>query len=225
MIVYRATNKTNGKQYIGYTTKTLDERIKNHTYKSKCMTDKSYFYLFKQALRKYGIDNFEWDILEQCSSKEECCIKEIYYINQYNTISPNGYNLTEGGNGGIQSEETRKKISDSVKEYWKNNRDLHFWKTITSETRSEWSKKSWITKKEKGYIKPSYSHKDESKSKMSSTKNSKNKIKWFNSTTNEVVELSLTDISRKTGLSIGTFSHLYKKRSKTTKCGWQLFKH
>jgi len=222
MIIYRATNKINGKQYIGYTTKSLSERIQTHVNKSKSNSDKSYFYLFKLALRKYEIDNFEWDILETCTSKEECCKREIYYIDKYNTISPNGYNLTYGGNGGIMSKETKEKVSKSLKTYWQNND--HYWTDVSSETRSEWAKKSWMTKKEKGYIKPGYIHSEESKVKMSVTKNSKNKIKWFNSVTKEVVELSLTEMSKKTGLSTGTFNHLHKNRSITTKCGWKIFK-
>lgn len=66
MIVYRAINKINGKQYIGYTTKSLSERIQTHVNKSRSNSDKSYFYLFKLALRKYKIDNtldvtIEWN--------------------------------------------------------------------------------------------------------------------------------------------------------------------
>jgi group I intron endonuclease len=223
MIVYRATNKINGKCYIGYTTKSIDERIKEHIYRSKSKNDKSYFYLFKKSLRKYGIDSFKWDVLENCESKQDCCLKEIYYIKKYNTISPNGYNLTEGGNGGVQSEQTKLKISNTVKEYWKNNKNSHHWKNSSSEDRSEWAKKSWLIKKENGYIKPSYFHSEESKLKISITKNNKNRIKWFNNLTNEVLELSITEMANKTKLSVGTFSHLYKKRTKITKCGWRLF--
>jgi len=91
----------NNKQYVGYTTKTLEERKKTHIYKSKSNTGSHYFYLFKKALRKYGEENFKWEVIIQCSSLTECQEKEKYYIKKYNTISPYGYNLTEGGNGGI----------------------------------------------------------------------------------------------------------------------------
>lgn len=60
-----------------------------------------FIYLFKKALRKYGEENFKWEVIIQCSSLTECQEKEKYYIKKYNTISPYGYNLTEGGNGGI----------------------------------------------------------------------------------------------------------------------------
>ena len=224
MIVYRVTNKINGKQYIGYTTKTLEERKKLHLSKAKSPSNKHYFYLFKQAIRKYGIDNFDWEVLENCSSIEECCNREIYYISEYNTISPNGYNLTEGGNGGIQSEETKLKISKSLKTYWDNNKNLNSLVKATKKERSEWGKKSWEIKKQKGYIKPSYTHKEDSKSKMSLTKNKLNKIKWINIHSLETVELSLTDMSKKTGLSIGVFNHLKQGRQLQTKCGWKIVK-
>lgn len=222
MLVYLATNLINGKQYVGYTTKTLLERTRVHIYKSKCKLNKHYFYLFKQALRKYGEDNFKWEVLEQCSTKEECCKKEIIYISKYNTISPNGYNLTTGGNGGILLDETKLKISNSLKNYYKLNG--HFWETISSETRSNWAKKSWLIKKSKGYVQPSFPQTNETKIKMSLTKNNKNKIKWINTNTEEIVELSLTKMAEKTGLTIGLFSHIKQGRQISTKCGWKIFK-
>jgi hypothetical protein len=60
---------------------------------------------------------------------------------------------------------------------------------------------------------------------MSLTKNELNKIKWFNVYTLETLELSLTDMSKKTGLSIGAFNHLKQGRQLQTKCGWKLIKN
>ncbi len=225
MIVYIAKNSVNNKCYVGYTTKTLDERIKTHLYKSNNKTNKHYFYLFKEAIRKYGIENFTWVILAHCSSIEECCNLEKHYIKTLNTISPNGYNLTEGGNGGIQSEETRTKISNSVKKYWDNNKENHHWSNITSNERSEWAKKSWEVKKSKGYEPPTgFTRSEESKTKMSETKNDKNKITWFNINTSEIISLSPTKMAEYTGLSISTFSHIKNGRILKTKCGWGLLK-
>jgi group I intron endonuclease len=224
MLVYLATNLVNGKKYIGYTTKTLKKRINVHIYKSKCKSNKHYFYLFKEALRKHGAENFKWEILEECSTKEECCKKEIFYISKHNTISPNGYNLTEGGNGGLQSEETRLKISESVKKYFENNRESNSFIKATKEDRSNWAKKSWEIKKKKGYISPSYFHKEESKIQMSLTKNKLNKLKWMNIYTSEITDLSLTDMAKKTGLSVGVFNHLKQGRQSQTKCGWIIIK-
>jgi len=221
MLVYIVTNSINGKQYIGYTTKSLEDRKREHLYKSRCVYDKHYFYLFLSAMRKYGEKNFTWEVLCHCNSKEECCEKEIYCIKKYNTISPNGYNLTEGGNGGIQSEETKIKISNSLKEYWGNNMEKHHWKNRTSEERSEWAKRAHITKKENGHIyRSGFTQSEESRKKMRDNKNKNNKLKWLNIITNEELYLSMTEMSRHTGLSAGMFNHLKHGRQKQTKSGW-----
>lgn len=221
MLVYLVTNKVNGKKYIGYTLNSLEERKKTHIYKSRCKSNKHYHYLFSNALRKYGEENFTWEVLCTCASKEECCEKEIFYIKKYNTMSPNGYNLTQGGDGGIQSEETKAKISCSVKKYWEENKDSHPWLEFSHEKRSDMSKKAWDTKRKNGYVPVrGFSRSEDSKLKMSSTKNEKNKLKWFNIITKETVELSLTKMAEYTGLSTGTFNHLKQGRVMRTKCGW-----
>lgn len=223
MIVYCAKNLINGKKYVGYTSKSLEERIKGHLRSSRNKNNKHYFYLFKSALRKYGIISFEWSVLYECSSIKECCEKEKFYINKFDTISPNGYNLTEGGNGGIQSEETKSKISKSVKNYWIKNKENHHWSNSNKQNRIKWANKSWETKRNNGYVHHSgYVMTTESKTKMSKTKNDKNKIKWYNVKTGESVELSLTKMSEYTKLSISTFNHLKQGRQKQTKSGWTI---
>jgi group I intron endonuclease len=107
MIIYKVTNKINGKVYIGQTTKSLDSRRKRHEWEYKN-------YCFPNALRKYGKENFIWEVLEHCDSKEELDEMEFHYIKQYNTLSPLGYNLTLGGEGVVGnkcSEESRRKMS------------------------------------------------------------------------------------------------------------------
>lgn len=224
MLVYKATNKINGKCYIGYTSKTLEYRKKQHLYKSRIENDKSYFYLFKLAIRKHSFDSFEWEVLCNCNSIEECCEKEIFYIKEFNTISPNGYNLTDGGNGGMPSEETKLKISSSLKKYFLNNPD----KIIKKEHNKcvEAGKKAALTKKLNGYIAPKgYKMTEEAKLNMSNAKNNKNKLIWFNNITNETIELSMLKMSEYTGLSTGTFNHLKHGRQIVTKCGWSIIKN
>lgn len=71
------------------------------------------------AINKYGIDNFSFEIIEKCK-KNELSDKEKYWITYYNSTSPNGYNLTQGGDGGNtfqyrteeQMKETKKKMSE-----------------------------------------------------------------------------------------------------------------
>lgn len=89
-IIYKVTNKVNGKSYIGQTRYTLEFRWRQHLHKK----DKTYFH---NAIRKYGAENFSAEILEECpySNLNE---REIFYIAKYETFKK-GYNLTIGGDG------------------------------------------------------------------------------------------------------------------------------
>ena len=85
-LIYKATNEINGKSYIGQTSRSLEDRKKNHLNAN----DNLYFH---NALKKY---NFQWTILENNISEKELHIKEKKYIQKYNTYK-NGYNMTPGG--------------------------------------------------------------------------------------------------------------------------------
>ena len=97
--IYCYTNKINGKKYIGITSRSMKERENSHIYETKEMRSKNF--PFKRALMKYGIENFNLEILEQVETKEEACQKEIFYIKKYKTYykfsNSNGYNATIGG--------------------------------------------------------------------------------------------------------------------------------
>ena len=69
------------------------------------------------AMRKYGEQNFTFEILYQDSSKEHTFrTKEQELIEEHNAMGPSGYNMARGGGGaGEISEETRKKMSDAAK--------------------------------------------------------------------------------------------------------------
>jgi hypothetical protein len=87
MVIYMTTNIINNKSYVG----------KDNTNKPKYMGSGL---LLKQAIKKYGIENFKKEILEYCDTITILNEKEIFWIKEKNTISPNGYNLTPGGSGG-----------------------------------------------------------------------------------------------------------------------------
>jgi group I intron endonuclease len=95
-IIYCATNTTNGKKYIGQT-KNFERRRVEHIANSKS-TDRKRLFIFSKAIAKYGPNNFEWNILEECSSVEQADEREIFYISSFKTLQPNGYNLIPGGN-------------------------------------------------------------------------------------------------------------------------------
>lgn len=110
MIIYRATNKINGKMYIGQTIQPLKLRIKNHL-RSTCLSH------FKKALLKNGIENFEWIVLYETDNKEDLNDNEIYFIKLFNSLE-NGYNMTEGGEGSYgfkHTEESKRIISEKAK--------------------------------------------------------------------------------------------------------------
>lgn len=89
-IIYKITNKVNNKSYIGQTRYSLEFRWRQHQHKK----DNTYFH---NAIKKYGVNNFELSVLEECDV-EQLNSREIFYIAKYNTFQE-GYNLTIGGEG------------------------------------------------------------------------------------------------------------------------------
>lgn len=90
--IYKFTNKINGKSYIGQSVD-IKRRYKEHKSKRNENT------LFHEAIEEYGFDNFDFSIIEVCNI-DELNYKEIFYIKEYNTLFPNGYNISEGGHFG-----------------------------------------------------------------------------------------------------------------------------
>lgn len=119
-IIYQATNKTNGKRYIGKTftntynysyERLLSRRMSGH----KCLMTKDDKQYFHKALTKYGWENFMWQIIEKIDNKADLDERETYWIIENNTFAPGGkgYNLTLGGDGsvGLPSSEKAKRLS------------------------------------------------------------------------------------------------------------------
>ena len=114
-IIYRHKFKNN-KSYIGYTKKTLQERLNAHIYAaSRGINNKFY-----RALRKYGHENIESTILYFTKSMEDALEKEIYYIKEYDAIK-NGYNISSGGSGGWIIGNLSK---NKQKDYWKKRSEI-----------------------------------------------------------------------------------------------------
>ena len=99
--VYITTNSINGKRYVGdHATDDLNDGYLG-----------SGIY-FQNALNEYKAENFRREILELFSTKQEAFDAQQKYIDKYDTLKPNGYNLSPKGGlhvKGCHSEETKKK--------------------------------------------------------------------------------------------------------------------
>lgn len=115
MIIYKATNKVNGKVYIGQTVNSLEVRKRQHLNSHKYNSFKCTH--FSNAIKKYGPDSFCWDVLAEVDDREELDRLEVYFISLYNsTDHSKGYNLLSGGsNGYYHSSVTKKRIGDAQK--------------------------------------------------------------------------------------------------------------
>lgn len=92
--IYKFTNLKNSKVYIGQSIN-IEVRKKAHLKAAFNPNHINYYCQFYKALREYGIENFSFEILEECS-KEELNEKEKKWIAYYNSYE-NGYNMTPGG--------------------------------------------------------------------------------------------------------------------------------
>lgn len=91
--IYKITNLINHKVYIGQSAN-IEQRWKEH--RKNINSKRLYHYPLYRALRKYGVDNFSFEVIEECK-KEELNSLEKQYIKQYDSIAPRGYNCTFGG--------------------------------------------------------------------------------------------------------------------------------
>ncbi len=109
-VIYKITNKVNGKVYIGQTTRGFKKRYGGNL----LSTTNNHL---KRAIYKYGLESFTIiEVYDIAFSKTELNIKEMIYICLYGSYKYQyGYNKTYGGEGGTHTEETRKKLSKSLK--------------------------------------------------------------------------------------------------------------
>ena len=110
--IYLRKNLINGMQYVGQT-KNFKRRERDWKELSTRYANK----YINDARKYFGLENWSVEIIEECESRENALKLEEYYIKKYNTLYPNGYNLTKGGKGCKMKhkQETRIKISESKK--------------------------------------------------------------------------------------------------------------
>lgn len=158
--IYLRTNLVNGKQYVGQST-----NFKQREYEWNCLNRSYAGSLINNARKKYGLDNWKVEILKECETQDELNNLEVYYIKKLNTKRPNGYNLTDGGEGvsGYHcSEEHKLKISLAKR----GSNNPNWGKHLSEETRKKISESN----KGKTSLLKGIPRTDEAKKKISEAK-------------------------------------------------------
>lgn len=138
--VYIHINKINNKKYIGITSQTVNRRWRSQGQGYKNCK------LFYRAIQKYGWNNFDHTILYTDLNEQEAKSEEKRLIAKYQSNNPRyGYNLTDGGEHYVFSEEAKRHISEGVR---KNPPHLdhdvlsrgqkRFWASVSDEYRKQW---------------------------------------------------------------------------------------
>lgn len=135
--VYKITNKINGMVYIGSSTN-VERRWRQHKEASFNKKDHHYNYPLMIAFRKYGINNFTFEIINTLYTKEEMIKVEHDQIVKENCVVPFGYNQTENTNTPMFDPTVVKKVTDTKrKKYGKrvceidmNNNIICVWNSL-----------------------------------------------------------------------------------------------
>jgi group I intron endonuclease len=108
LVIYLVTNKITGEMYVGQTSWSIHKRWLAHCKPYSGCTR------LKNAIQKYGSEQFWVDQIDSAKTREELNIKEIYWIQILGTLTPKGYNLDTGGWRNFKvSKETREKQSNA----------------------------------------------------------------------------------------------------------------
>jgi group I intron endonuclease len=100
MIIYKITNLVNGKVYIGQTVqKNPKARWYDHCAKARRGINQPLF----NAINKYGVDKFSWEVIDSANSLEALNKLEQQYVEKYNSINE-GYNIREAGGNKLHNE-------------------------------------------------------------------------------------------------------------------------
>jgi group I intron endonuclease len=133
--IYKILNHTTGKIYVGQSVSHILNhkryRPYGHEGRFRChiseafSTKKNQSHYLNNAIRKYGVEDFVVELIEYCeiSNADE---REIYYIKELNSLFPNGYNLKNGGSVFTHSDESKKRVSNGVSNYYKDKKYERF---------------------------------------------------------------------------------------------------
>ncbi len=111
MHIYKWTHRETGKVYIGQSIQEPNRRRLEHISSAR-YTDKSYH--FHNAIKKYSVEAFDWEVLDYANNLEHLNELEKKYIKEYNSIEK-GYNIRQGGDNKLHSEDSKKRMSKAQK--------------------------------------------------------------------------------------------------------------
>ena len=129
--IYKIINLSNNKIYVGQAVSHILNhkryRPYGHEGRFRChiseafSTKKNQSHYLNNAIRKYGVTTFVVELIEYCeiSNADE---RETYYIKELNSLFPNGYNLKNGGSVFTHSDESKKRVSNGVSNYYKDKK-------------------------------------------------------------------------------------------------------
>lgn len=211
--IYKFTNKINNMIYIGQSLRP-EKRLKEHLYGRKKGNDT----YFDKSIKKYGIENFTFEIIDSSEDRKIIDELEKKYIIKYNSLTPNGYNILKGGRNQQGSWNSKK-----IKEYDLNGNYINAYESAgyyENFVNKEY-KQSGITrscrenKHYKNRIFRYYDFKGKVEKYKEPLPNHIKKIYQFDYNGNLIKEhISITNASRKTNTSrtsiLGCASGIYK---------------
>jgi group I intron endonuclease len=219
--VYIITNLINNKKYVGITTKSIEERFKEHTWES----NKNGFMVICDAIKKYGKENFKIELIEELQNvtEDELLSRETFYIDKYNTLIDNGcgYNMVRCHKGRlIFSEETKRKMSLNHADI-NGDKNPFYGKHHTEETLKKHSE--WKKKYKSGKNHPMYgtSRPDNTKKKISLSLSDTTMKHFRNICNNEEFIGIRNNFVKKYNLNRQCVNNLISRQRKSL-CGWVL---
>lgn len=126
--IYVVTNTETGKKYVGqanshrlnnkvYRPFGYEGRFRDHISEALCNTKKKQCTMLNNSIRKYGRDKFVVELLERCLP-EHANDREEHWINEIDTMSPQGYNLAKGGRkGNVAYEQRVATMHNTIKQF------------------------------------------------------------------------------------------------------------
>lgn len=233
--IYRIYNLITGQSYIGQSID-IDDRMRRHIACAKKGLFDRYTTMVDIAIHDFGIENFKYEILEQCSP-EELDAKEDYYINLYNSRI-DGYNIVAGGQHNRGESNANSKLSSSdvylIREAYNNHEDPNsvyykYFSTVMSLNSFfvVWEGKTWqdvhmdvYTEANREYYRTLTNSQPKDKLNFSDAEVTKYRNMYVDMTAEEIYKSEGLTCKFNTfrGMVMGdTYRHLpvYKKRTKT----------